>query len=309
MTESSDGLDYAHCLRPTFTRNFIHTLLNRNRSINLIGPPGCGKRRLLEDVRDCKLPDTLALLIDLRSYKQSYAGFLSELWRQCPHANGEAVLPNLGDLVTKLENSGQRVLLLLDHFDALLNNPDIDPKFDAQFHNHLNSLKNHPHMTLACVTVKPHDHSIIFVDAQPHGTSWLDLEQCALPPLSGSEVRTEIQRRQPGLDVAMVTAIFETVYHRERSYALLNAILNKWANREDVHLPLRKRLEEWRRQFETAANGVHISDLHHGRRTMRTWWKVAGLPDLKKTLGALSGLLAALGHLLERLGKGGGDKP
>lgn len=263
MMESSDGLDYAHCLRPIFTRNFIHTLLNRNRSINLIGPPGCGKRRLLEDVRDCKLPDTLALLIDLRSYKQSYAGFLSELWRQCPHANGEAP-QDLGKLVAQLEGSGQRVLLLLDHFDALLDNPDLDPKFDAQFHNHLNSLKNHPRMTLACVTVKPHDHSVIFVDAKPRGTSWLDLEQCVLPPLSGSEVRTEIQRRQPGLDVAMVTAIFETVYHRERSYALLNAILNKWANREDTHLPLRKRLETWRRQFEAATNGVHTSRLYRG---------------------------------------------
>lgn len=170
MTESSDGLDYAHCLRPTFTRNFIHTLLNRNRSVNLIGPPGCGKRRLLEDVRDCKLPDTLALLIDLRSYKQSYAGFLSELWRQCPHANGEAVLLDLGNLVTKLENSGQRVLLLLDHFDALLNNPDIDPKFDARFHDHLNSFKNHPRMALACTTVEPHNRSVIFVQGDP----WAD---------------------------------------------------------------------------------------------------------------------------------------
>ncbi|MEI2769747.1 MAG: hypothetical protein V9G98_03080 [Candidatus Competibacter sp.] len=51
---------------------------------------------------------------------------------------------DLGKLVTKLENSGQRVLLLLDHFDALLDNPDIDPKFDARFHDHLNSSQESP---------------------------------------------------------------------------------------------------------------------------------------------------------------------
>lgn len=297
-----------HCLRPTFTRNLIHTLLERRRSVNLIGPPGCGKRRLLEDVRDCKLPDTLVLLLDLRAHKQSYTGFLDELWRQCPHSGGKAS-QDLGKLVTKLENSGQRVLLLLDHFDALLDNPDIDPKFDARFHDHLNSLKNHPRMALACVTVEPHDHSIIFVQGQPRGTSWLDLEQCVLPPLSGLEVRTEIQRRRPELDPVTVTAIFETVYNRERSYALLNVILNKWTNREDIHLPLWKRLQKWRKQFEAAANGVHTSRLYRGLRTLRAWWATAGLPNPKQLAKALGSPLAALGRLIEQWGKGGGDKP
>lgn len=298
-----------HCLRPTFTRNLIHTLLERRRSVNLIGPPGCGKRRLLEDVRDCKLPDTLVLLLDLRAHKQSYAGFLDELWRQCPHANGEAVPPDLGDLLTKLENSGQWVLLLLDHFDALFSNLDIDPKFDVRFHDHLNSLKNHPRMALACVTVEPHDCSVIFVGGQPCGTSWLDLEKRVLPPLSGPEVRAEILRQQSKLDAETAAAIFETVYSHGRSYALLTEILNKWANRESADWPLRKRLEAWRRQFETATNGVCISALHRRRRTFRAWWATAGLPNPKQLAKALGSPLAALGRLIEQWGKGGGDKP
>jgi len=115
------------------------------------------------------------------------------------------VPPDLGDLLTKLENSGQWVLLLLDHFDALFSNLDIDPKFDVRFHDHLNSLKNHPRMALACVTVEPHDCSVIFVGGQPCGTSWLDLEKRDLPPLSGPEVRAEILRQQPKPDAETTT--------------------------------------------------------------------------------------------------------
>ncbi len=308
MVEPSGSLDYAHCLRPNFTRNLFYALLDRHRSVNLIGPPGCGKRRLLEDLRDCKPPDTLVLLVDLRAYKQSYAGFLGDLWRQFPHPTGKAP-QELGKLVTKLEDSGQRVLLLLDNFDALLDNPDIDPKFDARFHDHLNSLKNHSRMALACVTVKPHDRSVVLVGGQPHGTSWLDLEKCPLPDLGRSELRAEIDRRQPGLDADTAAAIVETVHSRERAYDLLDAILNKWANQEDAGLRVRKRLKKWVKQLDAAQGGVHTGGLYRELRTVRAWWATAGLPSPKKLFAALGGLWSSLGRLLERLGKGGSNKP
>lgn len=307
MPELSDNLDYAHCLRPTFTRKLVHTLLDRRRSVNLIGPPGCGKRRLLEDVRDCKPPDTLVLLVDLRAYKQSYAGFLGDLQRQCPQPTGKAP-QELGKLVAKLEDSGQRVLLLLDNFDALLDNPDIDPKFDARFHDHLNSLKNHVRMALACVTVKPHDRSVVLVGGQPHGTSWLDLEKCPLPDLSRLELRAEIDRRQPGLDADAATMIVEAVRSRERACDLLDAILNRLANQEDANLRLRKRLKKWVKQFDAAQGGIHTGGLYRGLRTLRAWWATAGLPSPKKLFTALGGPLSAFGRWLERRTKGGNDK-
>ena len=308
MAEPSGGLDYAHCLRPNFTRNLVHALLDRHRSVNLIGPPGCGKRRLLEDLRDCKPPDTLVLLVDLRAYKQSYAGFLGDLWRQTSQPNAKPP-QELGKLVTKLEDSGQRVLLLLDNFDALLDNPDIDPKFDARFHDHLNSLKNHPRMALACVTVKPHDRSVVLIGGQPHGTSWLDLEKYSLPDLSRPELRAEIDRRQPGLDADMAAAIVETVNGRERAYDLLDAILNKWVNQEDAGLRLRKRLRKWVKQFDATQAGVHTGGLYRGLRIVRAWWATAGLPSPKKLAAALGGPLSALGRWLDRRAKGGSDKP
>lgn len=308
MAEPSGNLDYAHCLRPNFTRNLVHALLVRHRSVNLIGPPGCGKRRLLEDLRDCKPPDTLVLLVDLRAYKRSYAGLLGELWRQISQPNASTP-QELGDLVAKLEEGGQRVLLLLDNFDALLDNPDIDPKFDTRFHDHLNSLKNHPRMALACVTVKPHDRSVVLVGGQPHGTSWLDLEKCSLPDLSRPELRAEIKRRQPGLGDDAAVMIVEIVVGQKRAYDLLDAILNKLASQEDAGLRLRKRLKKWVKRFDADQGGVHTGGLYRGLRTLRAWWATAGLPSPKKLFAALGGPLSALGRWLERLAKGPGDKP
>lgn len=310
MAEPSGGLDYAHCLRPNFTRNLVHALLDRHRSVNLIGPPGCGKRRLLEDLRDCKPPDTLVLLVDLRAYKQSYAGFLGGLWRQISQPNAKTP-QELGKLVAKLEDSGQRVLLLLDNFDALLDNPYIDPKFGVQFHDHLNSLKNHPRMALACVTVKPHDQSVVLVGGQPHGTSWLDLEKCPLPDLVRPELRAEIDRRQLGLDADSATMIVEAVRSRERAYDLLDAILNKWANQEDADLRLRKRLKKWVKDFDAAQGGVHTGGLYRGLRRLRALWFLitSFVPNPKKLFAALGSPLSALGRLLERLAKGPSDKP
>jgi hypothetical protein len=308
MAEPPGDFDCAHCLRPTFTRNLIHTLLNRHRSVNLIGPPGSGKRRLLEDVRDCKPPDTLVLLADLRAYKQSYAGFLGDLWRQISQPNAKTP-QELGKLVDKLEDGGHRVLLLLDNFDALLDNPDIDPKFGARFHDHLNSLKNHPRMALACVTVKPHDRSVVLVGGQPHGTSWLDLEKCALPDLSRPELRGEIDRRQPGLDADAAAMIVEAVHGRERACDLLDAILNRLANQEDAGLRLRKRLKKWVKQFDAAQGGVHTGGLYRGLRTLRAWWATAGLPSPKKLAAALGGSLSAFGRWLDRRTRDENKKP
>lgn len=297
-----------HCLRPNFTCNLVHALLDRHRSVNLIGPPGCGKRRLLEDVRDCKPPATLVLLVDLRAYKQSYAGFLGDLWRQCPHPTGKAP-QELGKVVAKLEDSGQQVLLLLDNFDALLDNPDIDPKFDARFHDHLNSIKNYLRMALVCVSAKPHDQAVVFVNGKPSGTSWLDLEKCPLPDLSRSELRAEIERRQPGLDADAAAAIVETVTGRERAYDRLNTILNQWANQEDIGLTLRKRLRKWTKQFDAAQGGVHTGGLYRLLRTLRTWWATVGLPNPKKLSATLGALSSSLSRWLERRAKGSSDKP
>ncbi|MDQ1316464.1 MAG: hypothetical protein QG588_111, partial [Candidatus Poribacteria bacterium] len=72
---------YDHSLRPVFTENTVKSL-QRGISINLIGPAGNGRERLLHDIRGCHLPDTTVVIINLKSYRQNYDGMIVEMGRQ-----------------------------------------------------------------------------------------------------------------------------------------------------------------------------------------------------------------------------------
>ena len=53
--KSVGEVDLNHCLRKEFTQYIIEQLIDKRKSINLVGEKGTGKTRLLEDIRDCKL--------------------------------------------------------------------------------------------------------------------------------------------------------------------------------------------------------------------------------------------------------------
>ncbi len=70
--------DCGHCLRPEFTRDLRKTLLDGG-SVNLIGPAGSGRGRLIEDLRRCAPADRPALHADMKTWKASYEGFTENL--------------------------------------------------------------------------------------------------------------------------------------------------------------------------------------------------------------------------------------
>lgn len=72
----------------------------------------------------------------MRSYKQSYDGFVCALWQALGETTGGG---DLGNLLTALEKRQQQVIFWLHDFDALLDNPDIDPRYNLQFTDSLNS--------------------------------------------------------------------------------------------------------------------------------------------------------------------------
>jgi hypothetical protein len=275
MTQPLDIMEYTHCLRPGFTRELIDTLIERRRSVNLFGPPGCGKRRQLEDLRDCRLPETLALLLDLRLYRRNYTGFLTALWRQVPPP-GRKTPQTLGQLIGSVQANGQQVLLLFDNFDALLDKADLDPQFNARFHNHLNSIKNHPRIALVCVSAKPHDHSAVLVKGQSCGTSWLGLDKLPLPELSRQELRAEVMRQRPELDDSTAALIAKTVHAKEKNYALLVTILKHWENPGDAGLSVDQRLERWGRLVDAAQGSKRTSGLDRWLKALRQQWATPG---------------------------------
>src|SRR4030042_6539865 len=158
-------LNYDHCLRPVFTERIVQ-LLQRGRSINLIGAKGTGRERLLEDIRRCNLPNTKMVLINLKGYRENYDGFIQAIWLEL---NGEGEPPNtLIELIERYEECNEQLFIFLYNFDALLNDLQVDQKYDASFYDTLNYIRNRPNAALVCVTQEPHDQSVVFVNGKPH---------------------------------------------------------------------------------------------------------------------------------------------
>jgi hypothetical protein len=70
--------DCGHCLRPEFTQALLKTLIEGG-SVNLIGPAGSGRGRLIEDLRRCVPADRQVLHADMKSWRASHEGFIALL--------------------------------------------------------------------------------------------------------------------------------------------------------------------------------------------------------------------------------------
>ncbi len=226
--------NYEHCLRPVFTERIIQ-LLQNGRSINLIGPEGTGRKRLLEDSRKCDLPNAKIILVSLKNYRESYDGLIREIWSQL---GKEGEKPsNLSELIERCEGRNEQILLFLHNFDALLGNPHVDPKYDTTFYDTLNYCRNKPNIALVCVTEKPHDQSVVFVNGKPHGSSWLDLEHKPVPALTHEEIVLEVKRQLLPLMREDQLLLIEAIRAHEKPYKLLEYLREKILNREDANLP------------------------------------------------------------------------
>lgn len=295
--------DCGHCLRPEFTRDLLKTLV-AGGSVNLIGPVGSGRGRLIEDLRRCAPADRPVLHADMKAWKASYEGFIENLSLQLATGAGKRPM-DIGVLVERLQKNGRGALLLLHHFDALLNNPDVHRGFGVRFFDQLNSLRNQ-RTALLCVTEKPHDQSMVFVDGRSHSGSWLDLQKERLPELRWEEIRAEIRRRLAEITDAEVTPLIEAVRKEEAPYALLDFLLRELARPVEHTGSFRRRLRRLKRDFRAHGRGGHLGvwykRLYRVSAALRGLAIASGVSRLKLPFAAL------LKHLLPK-GSNGVAKP
>lgn len=114
-------------LRPTFTRHIIQALQN-GTAINLVGSDEMGRTRLLEDVVVHKPRGRVVLLVNIRTCVQDYAVFIRALCQQMEF-DSEAIT-TLAAWVQVVEQDERKLILLLNEFDALLDNLELDPAFN-----------------------------------------------------------------------------------------------------------------------------------------------------------------------------------
>ncbi|OQW94048.1 MAG: hypothetical protein BWK79_07945 [Beggiatoa sp. IS2] len=236
---------FSHCLRPVFTESLVKDL-QEGRSLNLVGENGQGRWRLLEDVEKCHLRNTLILAINMKSYKQSYDGFVQALWQQA----GETAGSDLGSLLTVLEQQPQKIVFWLHDFDALLDNPDIDERYNTNFTDSVNSIKTHHQWSLVCVTNQSYRKYIFIVNGKPL-VSPLDLTAKPLPKLSFEEIRYELKNRNLSLSSEELAQVTSAIHEQKMPYRLLWAIADNLHNQVDTELSLLERLEKWKKRVST----------------------------------------------------------
>ncbi|MCB9285074.1 MAG: hypothetical protein H6563_13440 [Lewinellaceae bacterium] len=198
--------DFSHCLRKAFTNDLYGKLVKGN-SINLVGPRFNGRLRLLEDLAQLARQDgNTAVVVDMNHWKTDYEGFVNHAQEQVllaapasvPEEASRALVPaeHLSKALSAQLPHHQRIILLLNNFDAILDNPQ--RRFPKTFFDDLNSLRHKSNLSLCAVTQKSHLQSTIYYKEETefkNTLSWLELEIVELARPTLSEVREELNRR------------------------------------------------------------------------------------------------------------------
>jgi len=237
---------YSNYLRPIFTQNLIQTL-QQGHSINLIAQDGQGRRRLVEDIKNSRLKETKVILIDMKLYKECYDSFIQVLWQQLEKTGEDPA--DFGQLIAQLNNDDS-IIVILHHFDDLLDNLRIDNRFNIAFFDELNRLGNQPKYSLLCVTSQPHDQSMVFINKKPYRRSWLELEKKRLPKLTYEELLFELKFRHFPLTIDDLSQVAWAVHNHAKPYSLLNYFANKIETQENQSIDIQSQLKMWTEQFQ-----------------------------------------------------------
>ncbi|MCP4149538.1 MAG: AAA family ATPase, partial [bacterium] len=233
------------------------TLVRDRISINLIGAKGTGKTRLLEDIQKTALPKVLFVNINLKSYVNKYTGLLREVHSQLQLAS--EVPERLCELFENLEKEPRFYLLFLDNYDVLLNNTRLDGKYDKDFFDDLNFIKNKDNVSLLCTTCEPHNTQAIFIDGECIGNSWLTLEKKDLPELTRHQLKEEFGERLDEYaelwfrtEIEERTLLMDAVHQHEYPYARLSFFISRFNNQtyEERIVDFPKRLKRWQKEFK-----------------------------------------------------------
>lgn len=288
--------DYSRCLRPEFTKQVFEEL-QLGRSLNLFGPKGSGRTRLLEDIQQLALGAGIKVIrANLKEFQFNYRGFLKDMeWQMAlpkpgikllMQENANAPIEYLPGITTLQEHyrgeKDERVFLLFDDFDAVVGNPNHE--FPKEFFNDLNSLKRNARCTLCCVTLESHSGKKIYYDGgRKHSSSWLELTPLDIPPLKRSEISEALRKRLQGNDYwnnepakeRLITAILARP--KNKVWYLLQLLAEDYTYHHDGKNTYKKRLNRCLHNLKK-------------RYPEGKWWKTLTWEGFKREIKELLGI-------------------
>jgi len=238
MTENS-------FLRPVLTKVMIQ-YLERGDSINIYGPEGIGKTRLLEDIRDGAPENIRAVVVSFRGFQKSHDGFCETL--QNAAEIGGKPLKSLSAVIGKLRETGKRVFLLIDDFHYFPDNPNLDPAYNQKFVDGLNAIRNTAGVSLAVVTREAVSKFLIFINGKPE-KSILHFSPHEISSLQQKDIRKELDRRFDKKMLSKKEKDEMAVHLRDqfKNYRLLEYYTGKIVDGADSGLEFDARLRRWER--------------------------------------------------------------
>lgn len=297
-------MDFSHCLRTEFTAYLVKTLVSERKSVNVIGAKGTGKTRLLEDLEKCRLPDATIVRVDLKAYAANYPGLIREIHRQLA-LNGD-VPQRLDRLFAGLETLPRVFLVCLDNYDALLDNTRNHEKYDKDFFDDLNFLKNKGNVTLLCTTEEPHNALPVFIGGESHGNSWLTMEKELMPELTRKQVLAEIEREADPFDWEWIKVnheekelLLEAILGQPFPYPRLTFLVGKLCRQgeEDMALSFKKKLRLWLEEYAKLHEIGMDKRMHQIRARAEGVAAAAGVKKLK--IPIISDLFSIIKKLLK----------
>ncbi|MEO0897992.1 MAG: hypothetical protein AAFY71_16405 [Bacteroidota bacterium] len=208
------AMSMRHFFRPVFTKRIMDRLL-AGEVINLIGQDREGASRLLEDIQAASPEQVVILLADMNVYKEDYPAFLKAL-------SDTLLLPetvvDFGEWVEALKLHGGQLILLLNHFDQVM---DTYPK---AFFADLNQFLLAPKLGMMVVTEKSLELDVKDIDA------FFNLEQfqpeaVKLPPIGYKRILEEVNRKLPDLEEK--TLLVNEAFAMQDKYGYLQFLLGK----------------------------------------------------------------------------------
>ena len=273
-------------LRPDYT-DYLLKKLDKN-SLNIYAPSGQGQLRLLEDLQKLLLErGDWVFLIKMKSYAENYEGFIRRLAIQieklAPEFNADS-LQSLADIFKILDDSAteHRSILLLHDFDVLLDNAQIDPKYNEDFFDNLNALKNRGHR-LVCVTERPHNQSQVYIDKKVHGNSWLDLKRLPLPPLNYEQIKQALLEQDYKSNHRNFSKLVDAIKAHPQVYQFLEFVYPRLRFAGYDGLSFEERLERLHEEFDRDERDPKLSlkEVHKANKWIQRLMTVTGLNKFK----------------------------
>jgi hypothetical protein len=291
--------------------NEIGAFLNGSQSVSIVGPPKIGKTSLMRQLMQAEsMPDAgigvinLFVYIDCQAFShfrkdeifvhlctamaQALLGQGLEQEPALEAAAAKATWPAIEVGVRKLNQRGLRVVLMLDDFEQLTQNPLVD----VSFYNALRSAAGRMRLVFLTGSARPLFSLTCFDNSQKILSSpfFNIFAQLFLGLLSESDARAMIRRPMEAVGMAVSPPLEEFIYQLAggHPFALQAACSHAWEDPEDL-----KKIEKQTRQdlepyFQQAWQDLSPTELEALCHPAEIGARAAGNPALRIALRDLT---------------------